>query len=677
MQKKVRKVVTLLQSMQKKVEAEGEKEKELYEKFMCYCRGGTAELSASIKAAEEKVPAVTSDIDAMVGKISQLKSGLSEAQTSRDAAKAAMAEAKSIREKEAAAFAAEKSDYDANIAAIHKAVVALEKGMGSSFLQTTNAATLRKLVLGMEMADMDRQDITSFLSGQEAGEYAPQSGQITGILKGMGDTMSKSLAEATASEEASIAAFEKLMAAKTKEVEALQASIESKSTQIGESNVALVQMKEDLSDTEEQLLEDKKFIKSLVKTCKTKTAEWEERSKTRAEELVALADTIKILNDDDALELFKKTLPGAGASFVQVRVSASKLTSQALSLLRGAKSRAGRHADARLDFLVLALSGKKASSTGTFDKVVKMIDEMVEVLGSEQKSDDNKKEYCEKQFDEMDDSKKALERKVSDEGKAIAEAKEGIATLTDEMAALVAGIKDLDKSVAEATSIRKEEHADYKDLMASDGAAKELLAIAKNRLNKFYNPKLYKPKAKEELSAEDSIYASQGGEIPTTTPGGIAGSGVTVLAQVQAHTQRNDAAPAPPPETWGAYEKKSGESNGVMAMIDLLVKDLDKEMTEAETAEKDAQADYETMMADSADKRKADSKSLQEKTSAKAELESSLEEDKQDEFDAKKELLATLEVLQSLHIECDWLVQNFDARKEARTNKTSSTPKKS
>merc|ERR550532_365622 len=320
MQKKVRKVVTLLQSMQKKVEAEGEKEKELYEKFMCYCRGGTAELSASIKAAEEKVPAVTSDIDAMVGKISQLKSGLSEAQTSRDAAKAAMAEAKSIREKEAAAFAAEKSDYDANIAAISKAVVALEKGMGSSFLQTTNAATLRKLVLGMEMADMDRQDITSFLSGKQEGRYAPQSGQITGILKDMGDTMKKSLSEATVSEESSIEAFEKLMAAKTKEVEALQASIETKSTQIGESNVALVQMKEDLSDTQEQLLEDQKFIKGLAKSCETKTAEWAERSKTRAEELVALADTIKILNDDDALELFKKTLPSAGSSFVQVRV---------------------------------------------------------------------------------------------------------------------------------------------------------------------------------------------------------------------------------------------------------------------------------------------------------------------------------------------------------------------
>merc|ERR1719206_508850 len=110
-----------------------------------------------------------------------------------------------------------------------------------------------------------------------------------------------------------------------------------------------------------------------------------------------------------------------------------------------------------------------------------------------------------------------------------------------------------------------------------------------------------------------------------------------VLAQIRASTHH--AAPAPPPETWGAYKKSGEETNGVMAMIDLLIKDLDKEMAEAETSEKDAQMDYEAMMADSADKRRADSKSLQEKTAAKAEFETSLEEHKDMETDAKKELM--------------------------------------
>merc|ERR1719478_1021097 len=76
-------------------------------------------------------------------------------------------------------------------------------------------------------------------------------------------------------------------------------------------------MKNDLGDTEKALLEDKKFLADLEKNCATKESEWDVIVKTRAEELTALAETIKLLNDDDALELFKKAVP-AGASFVQV-----------------------------------------------------------------------------------------------------------------------------------------------------------------------------------------------------------------------------------------------------------------------------------------------------------------------------------------------------------------------
>merc|ERR550532_2511161 len=242
-----------------------------------------------------------------------------------------------------------------------------------------------------------------------------------------------------------------------------------------------------------------------------------------------------------------------------------------------------------------------------------MIDEMLATLKQEQLDDDNKKEYCAKQFDFAEDKKKGLETKLSNLETSILDAQEGIAKLKDEIDGLEDSIKATDKSVAEMTVQRQEESKDYQELMASDSAAKELLGFAKNRLNKFYNPKLYKPKAKRELSAGDRVYENMGGDIPTTTPGGIAGTGVTVLAQVRAHSQRSDGAPAPPPETWGAYKTKGEESNGVMAMVNLLVKDLDKEMTEAETAEKDAQADYEALMADSADKRKADSASLTEK----------------------------------------------------------------
>merc|ERR1719450_1832488 len=137
--------------------------------------------------------------------------------------------------------------------------------------------------------------------------------------------------------------------------------------------------------------------------------------KMRSLELVALADTIKVLNDDDALELFKKTLPSASASFVQVAVSKSALQAKALAKIREAKRRAGKF-NPGLDFLALAVRGKKVN----FGKVIKMIDEMVAVLKKEQQDDNDKKEYCAAQFDFSDDKKKSLERSVSDLEKAIA-----------------------------------------------------------------------------------------------------------------------------------------------------------------------------------------------------------------------------------------------------------------
>merc|ERR1719478_238087 len=135
----------------------------------------------------------------------------------------------------------------------------------------------------------------------------------------MVETMSKDLAEATKSEEAAITSYDGLMAAKTKEVAANTQAIETKTVRQGELAVEIVNMQNDLSDTEAALIEDQKFLADMEKNCATKQAEWDVIVKTRAEELVALADTIKILNDDDALELFKKTLPSSAASLLQVQ----------------------------------------------------------------------------------------------------------------------------------------------------------------------------------------------------------------------------------------------------------------------------------------------------------------------------------------------------------------------
>merc|ERR1719265_1189882 len=451
--------------------------------------------------------------------------------------------------------------------------------MGGSFLQSSSAKQVKRLAIDMDISPADRDQVMAFLSQGQGFGYAPASGQIVGILKQMEETMDADLASLTEKENAAIANYNELMAAKEKQINADTSAIEDKIERIGNLGVEIETMKADLSDTEESMIEDKKFLQYLDKTCATKKAEWDVRCKTRTEELLALSDTIKILNDDDALELFKKTLPGS--SLLQTAVTSNEVRKQAIQALAG-------HNDVKIDLIALAIRGKKVS----FDKVIKMVDDMVALLKKEQQDDDDKKEMCEMQLDKAEDDLKVLETTISDLEKSIADGKEEIATLTDEIAALTKGLEVLDKQVEEAMVNRREENEDYQALMANNGAALEIIGMAKNRLNKFYNPAMYKEPAS--------------------------------FIQVHMHKAAVKDAPAPPPATWDAYSKKSEESNGVVAMMDSLIADLEKEMQEAELEEKDAQGDYEQFTRDAAEKRVQDSKSITEKEGAKAEAEVNL-----------------------------------------------------
>jgi len=220
--------------------------------------------------------------------------------------------------------------------------------------------------------------------------------------------------------------------------------------------------------------------------------------------------------------------------------------------------------------------------------------------------------------------------------------------------------------VAEATLQRKDENADYKDLMASNGAAKELIGFAKNRMQKFYNPKMYKPPPKRELTEEERITLNMGGTLaPTNPPAGIAGTGIGFV-QIAEHTQTVKDAPAPPPPSVPAFKKKGEESGGVMGMMDMMVQDIDKEMTEAELEENDAQGDYEKLMGDSTEKRANDSKSVTDKQGAKANMEAELQANKEDKAASETELMATKQYIRDLHNDCDFLLEYYQVRKDAR-----------
>jgi len=299
-------------------------------------------------------------------------------------------------------------------------------------------------------------------------------------------------------------------------------------------------------------------------------------------------------------------------------------------------------------------------------KILNDDDALTATLHKEQGADEEKKAYCSDHFDKTEDKITGLQNSISDKKSEASDAKENLATFEEEIAALKAGIASVDKMVTEATENRKAEAAAHQALVTSNTAAKELILFAKNRLNKFYNPKLYKAAPKRELSEDDRIYVSQGGDIPTAAPGGIANTGVTAFVQLS-----KDAPPSPPAVA-AAYTKKSQESGGVIAMMDLLVQDLDKEVQVSAVEEKNGQAEYEATMADSADSRRDDSKALTNKEAAVADMKSFLEENAGEVKGLSRELMGAKEFSASLHAECDWLLKYFEARKTARSDEIES-----
>merc|ERR1719281_2084447 len=254
---------------------------------------------------------------------------------------------------------------------------------------------------------------------------------------------------------------------------------------------------------------------------------------------------------------------------------------------------------------------------------------MVSVLKEEQKDDDTQKAFCDTDIGKSETQQKDTEEAVAASQAFIEETTAESAATAEEIASLQKEIKEMDKAVAEATEQRKEEHAEFLVFQQQSSAALQLIDKAKNRLVKFYRPTMYKEAPTKELTEEEKILAASGRSdmIATAAPEYIPGTTETVYAQIRSHSN-DDAAPPPPPETWGAYQKKDGKSNGVMALMDMLMKELSSDLTASENEEKTSQKDYETLMSDSQATRAQNVASITDKEAAKADMDTAVEETK-------------------------------------------------
>jgi len=283
-----------------------------------------------------------------------------------------------------------------------------------------------------------------------------------------------------------------------------------------------------------------------------------------------------------------------------------------------------------------------------------MVDDMIVIEGKEQASDDKTKPWCNGEFDKSAREESTEKSEIDALEASIQEQQDMIAAINDQVATEKAEIAELDKAVAEATEQRKEEHENYLTATQLTSTAIELFKKATNRLNKFYNPVLYKaaPVAKE-MSMEEKIVAAGGG-----------------FAQVSSSALRVFSAVAPPPapETFGAYKKSSEKSSGVLALMDMIVKELEDDMKDGEYEEKVAQKDYQELMSDSAESREGKVKSITDKENAKAKLGEKKIRTVEKETADFADVESIHKYVNNLHHDCDFILDNYDYRKEARAS---------
>merc|ERR1719271_961933 len=645
----------------------------MFDKFMCYCDGNTDGMGKSVEEAAQKITELQSKLAAEKAEKSELDQELIQHKKDREAAKGDLSTATAIREREHAEFVESTGDAKANVDALTGAIAALEKGMGKSFIQQNkdSVARVTKAVSSATSVDeYEKAEVLDLLQGKQ-GEYAAGSGEIVGILKALKDEMDKDLNGAVGDEERAAAGFEELAGAKKAEIAAAGEAIESKTVRSGDLAVSVTTTADDIEDTTAEMKETEAFVANLAATCAQKKKEWAERQAMRAEEISAISEAIKVLNDDDALDLFKKTLSLARTSkemgFIQ-KTSARTNVLRARNMVSALMKKGSPH---RAELALIEFSMK--SKSVDFSKILAMIDGMVKVLGEEQKDDDATKSYCDKELTKSEQEKKDTEEAIATSEAAIDEMTEESATLTDEIKRLGKEVKDLDKAVAEATEQRKEEHGEFITFQTENNAALQLIEKAKNKLFKFYRPNQYKEAPKRELTEEEKILAASGRSdmIATAAPELIAGTTQTAFTQLYAQLDESTsddaaAAPPPPPATWDAYQKKDGKSNGVIALMDMLMKELQDGITEAENEEKTAQTDYERLMSESQESRATMVQSVTTKEVAKADLDTKIEATKEKKSSEEAQLDSLKQTLAQLLADCDFIVENYDLRKTAR-----------
>jgi predicted nucleic acid-binding Zn-ribbon protein len=615
----VSKVIRLLKDMSATLTKEGEQDQEIYEKLACWCETNDKDKTAAIDIAQKAITELTTTIEELTAKSQRLNGEIETLKDDIAKAQDALNKATAIRTEELASFNQEEKDMMQSIQALKNAVMVLSKHHEMPAEALVSVATVlrhhmqKKFLPAFSQKQSDA--VTAFLQ-QPAGfqSYAPQSGQIFGILKQMKETFETNLSASQKEELAAQDEFEQMKTAKLAEIAAAKKQVETKTVELAETDEKCATAKEDLESTKDALSADEKFLLDLKEKCKQTDEEMAERTKTRNEEIAAVSEAITILNADDAHDMFSKTL-----GFTQKKAVLDvkkRQRRQAIQILKDAAKKSGN-----AELAMLAATAQ----LDAFTKVIAAVDEMVVAIETQKKDEIKHRDFCIADLAQNEKSTAVGTDEKGDIEAKIADLKVTIDTLKKDMETKTAEVAEMNVQAKRAGEDREAENAEFQETVADQRATQEILNKALTRLQAFYDKKAFlQAKAKQ-------------------TPG---------------------AAAPPPPPGFDEYKTSSG-AGGVVRMLSGIINDAKNMEREAIMAESDAQAAYESFLKNTNGSIKAAQKALVMMGEDKAKGESDLVQAESDLKSTMTELEGLSKYAAQLHQSCDFVMENFEIRQAA------------
>ena len=651
-QSPVTKVVELIEELKSKIEADAISEQKVYDKYACWCETTTARKATAIEDAKVSIEKLGHSVLSLKGKSATEGSEIAEANANIASNENAQAKATAIREKENADYQANKAEMENTIGALEKAVTVLSgAGTKGELLQKKDMALL-EVGLGVRNAVQALPDnaklsehqlslLSSFMKDPQdyyedkaaaKSSYSPASTTIMGILKDMYDTFTANLETETQTEATNQKNFEAVMAVKAEELASLQALLEKTEAAKGETDKTLADTTQELEDTTVQMKEDTAFFDDTKAACKTKADEWAERTRLRTQELAGINKALEVLTSDESRALFNKAIKPGKETFLQIDAE----TSAPGRAFKALKQQAGKLHSLRLASLAATVG---TATRGNFGVVVDEVDKMIQVLKDEEQEDIDQRDWCKETTFVKETEASRYAYKIEKTEAHLTKMNEKKSELEDAIVATDAEILATQEELAAMEAQRTADNGAYLQAKSDDEAAAGLLGVAIGHLSAFYD--------------NESI---DQGEI----------QGSINLLQKRRQPEFEVSEDQAPDATFSSGDKSAGESKGIVSIMTMLKEDLEDEVKNGIAAEEAAQTEYQTQR-DAGRKLIA---SLEEKKTnlndAKADTDDKINDAERVQADTQGQLDGRNEELAAIKPNCDWILKNFDLRRDRR-----------